>query len=40
MGVCVDTLRVRIFFSPHMAVSGVENAVIGKVTLIRKEDKA
>jgi hypothetical protein len=32
-------LRVRIFLSPNMAVSGYENAVLGKDTLIRKEDK-
>jgi hypothetical protein len=33
-------LHVRIFLSPYMAVSGVENAILGKGTLIRKEDKA
>jgi hypothetical protein len=33
-------LRVRIDLSPYMAVSGVENAVLGKGTLTRKEDKA
>jgi hypothetical protein len=32
-------LHVRIFLSPYMAVYGVENAVVGKGTLIRKEDK-
>jgi hypothetical protein len=29
-------LHVRIFLSPYMAVSGVENAILGKGTLIRK----
>jgi hypothetical protein len=32
-------IRVRILLSPYMAVSGVENALLGKGTLIRKEDK-
>jgi hypothetical protein len=35
-----NMLRVRIFLSPYMAVSAVENAVLGKGTLIRKEDNA
>jgi hypothetical protein len=35
-----DMLHVRIFLSQCMAFSGVENAVLGKGTLIRKEDKA
>jgi hypothetical protein len=33
-------LCVRIFLSPYMAFSGVENAILGKGTLIRKEGKA
>jgi hypothetical protein len=33
-------LRARIFFSTYMTVSGVENAILSKGTLIRKEDKA
>jgi hypothetical protein len=36
----VLVVRVRIFFSPKMAVSVVESAVICEGTLIRKEDKA
>jgi hypothetical protein len=32
-------LQVRIFLSPNIAVSRVENAILGKGTLIRKEDK-
>jgi hypothetical protein len=35
-----DMLRVRIFLTQYMALSGVENAILGKGTLIRKEDKA
>jgi hypothetical protein len=34
-----DMLRVRIFLSPCTTVSGVENAVLSKDILIRKEDK-
>jgi hypothetical protein len=28
--VAVDTLRIRFFLSTYIAVSGVENAVLGK----------
>jgi hypothetical protein len=38
--VASDMLCVRIFLSPYMDISGVENAVLGKGTLMRKEDKA
>jgi hypothetical protein len=38
--VASDVLHVMISLSPYMAVSGVENAILGKGTLIRKEDKA
>jgi hypothetical protein len=37
--VALDMLHVWIFLSPYMAVSGVQNAVLDKGTLIRKEDK-
>jgi hypothetical protein len=37
--VASDMLRVWIFLSPYMAVSGVENSVLGKGTLIRKKTK-
>jgi hypothetical protein len=37
--VASDMLHVRSFLSPYMAVSGIENAVLGKGTLIKKKIK-
>jgi hypothetical protein len=38
--VASDMLQVGICLSPYMAVSRVENVILGKGTFIRKEDKA
>jgi hypothetical protein len=38
--VASDMLRVRIFLSPYMAVSGDENTVLDKGTFIIKADNA
>jgi hypothetical protein len=38
--VALHMLCIRIFLSPYMAVPGVENAVLGKGTRVRKEEKA